>query len=351
MIKKNIIITGNHHTPAIELIQQLKEDDVSWRIFYITHSTPTETHVSNSLKNLGLEKIYDVDCGKLYRYSLLKTLKSIPDIFRAICTSFKIIKSIKPDIVISFGGYVSVPVIFSAWLQNITSFTHEQTSTLSLSSLINGFFVKKICLSFDPKYMPWFFKTKYLLTGNLLRRQIYSKTTKNYRSLINHKLPIIYISGGNQSSKIINDTILKIKHHLVQKYIIIHHVGIQGSAIPAEKNYYPTTYVGLDDIGWVLNNSHIVINRAGANYCQEIVALAKNSILIPLPTSAQHEQQKNADLVKSQLPKNTIIINQSNLTPDLLLDSIYQLADSKPKHPHTTSPINKNLLSLIHQYV
>ncbi len=351
MIKKNIVITGNHHTPAIELIQQLKNDHITWHIFYITHSTQNETHVQNSLKKLNLKKIYDINCGKFYRYSLLKTLKGIPDILKATSRSYKIIKSIKPDIVISFGGYVSVPVIFTAWLQKVICFTHEQTSTLSLSSFINGFFVKKICLSFGLKHMPFFFRAKYLVTGNLLRRQIFSKTTKNYQFLQNHKLPIIYASGGNQSSQIINDTLLKLKKDLATKCIIIHHIGNLGFDLQNSKNYYPTHYVGLDDIGWVLNNSDLVINRAGANYCQEIVALNKNSILIPLPTSARGEQLKNASWVKSVHPKNTIIIDQSQLTPQLLLSSIKKLLETKPGHPAVNSRINTKILSLIHQYV
>ena len=355
MTTKNIIITGTHHTPAMELIRQLKNDSLyRWNIYYMTHSYKSETHVENTLKPLLKDNLIKIDCGKYDRNSILKTLKGLAKTLLAIKTSNQIINRIKPNIVVSFGGYVSVPVIIASWLKKIPSITHEQTTTLSLSTKINSFFVNKIALSFPNKDT----SPKQIITGNLLRQEIFSKETKTYKKLTKTiiKKPLIFVSGGNQSSSLINKTFISLAKALSSKFTIIHHTGNLDydnikNLTKQLPNYYITKYVGPDDIGWVLNNAQIIINRSGANYCQEIVALKKNSILIPLPFSQQNEQLKNAIYVKKQLPSSTVIIDQSKLTLTILSNAIQKLSKHKTDFSKTSPTQNINMLKLLHSYV
>lgn len=355
---KKIVITGNHHTPAIELIQQLREDSKhDWFISYITDSYSGDYHIKNSLKPLLNHNLYQIQGGKFYRYSILKTITNIPQIFSAIFNSIKLIKKIKPDIVVSFGGYISVPVIVASRLLGIPTITHEQTTTLSLSTKINALFCGSVCLSFDSQ-LPLYIKNKSIVTGNLLRRQIFATTSKIYQHLENSikSKPLIFVSGGNQSSSIINTTFLQIKDKLINDFTIVHHTGKSDLAmiknkVKNDKNYYTTSFVGPDDIGWILNNSQVIVNRSGANYCQEIAALKRNSVLIPLSFSQQNEQLKNALWLKSKLPDNTIIIEQNNLNPDNLLHSILKLSNQKLIASPIKQLTNTLLLSVIHKYV
>ncbi len=355
---KKILITGNHHTPAIELIQQLKDDPkYNWLISYITDNYSADYHIKNSLKPLLNQNLYQIRGGKFYRYSILKTIKNIPQIISAVFKSIKLIKKIKPDIVVSFGGYITVPVILASKILDIPSITHEQTTTLSLSTKINALFCRSVCLSFDNK-LPSYIKNKSIVTGNLLRRQIFSTTSKTYQHLekIIKSKPLIFVSGGNQSSSVINLTFLKIIDSLINKFTIIHHTGKSDLAmvknkVKNHKNYYPTSFVGPDDIGWILNNSQVIVNRSGANYCQEIATLKRNSVLIPLSFSQQNEQLKNALWLKSKLADNTIIIEQDNLNPDNLLQAINKLSDQKLTASPTKKLTNAKLLSVIHKYV
>lgn len=354
MIKKTIIITGTHHTPAIELIRQLKQDkSYKWKIFYITHAYKTETHIKNSLKPLLKDNLFEIDCGKYDRQSLWKTFLQTTKTIKAVNDSIKIIKCTKANIVVSFGGYVSVPVVFAAWASKVPSITHEQTTTLSLSTRINSLFANKIALSFPVKQL----NPKQVVTGNLIRQQIFSKKTVTYKKLkkIINKKPLILVSGGNQGSTTINKAFLSIANKLSPKFTIIHHTGNLDyswikKATKKLTNYYITKYIGQQDIGWVLNKAHMVINRAGANYSQEIVTLRKNAILIPFPFSQQDEQLKNAKWVKSQLPQ-TIIIDQARLTPTKLLSAINKLNKIKNNQTFTKPTQNKQFLKLIHQYV
>lgn len=356
-IVKKIIITGTHTTPAIELINQLQKDEqFNWEIYYIgrcyNSSVSTQPSIESKLiPEVGV-KFLGIQCGKLDRRWLLNTIRGIPQIFTGFQDANSIIKKIKPDIVVSFGGYVSVPVVIAAKLNHIKSITHEQTFTTSLSTKINSFFVDKIALSFPSKKN----NPKEIVTGNLLRQDIYNLKSKLFENLIqNKKRPIIYITAGNQGSKILNDSILSILPDL-KKFTIIHQTGeTEYSKIKQfsinQNNYHVFDYIKQADIGWVLNHADIIISRSGANTTQEIIALNKKCILIPLPVSQQNEQILNAKWVRLQLPKTTTIIYQQDLTPKKLLNKINQTYKIKTKETSNKSQKNLALLNLIHETI
>lgn len=353
MTAKNltVVITGSHHTPAIELIKQLRNDHlINWHIEYVAQLFPHETHISNTIIGKLKVPFHNLDSGKYDRRWLPNTLRGIPLTLLAIIKGYRLLKKLKPDIVVSFGGYVSVPIVFASWLRHIPSITHEQTSTISLATKINGLFVRKVALSFPISN----YKNKTVVTGNLLRSEIYSKKSILYQKLdtIIATHPLIYITGGSQGSHLINNTINQVIPALNDRYTIIHSLGniesFPASSIP---NYYPTNYINLDDIGWVLNNAQVIISRSGANICQEIVALGKKSVLIPLPISQQNEQLLNARWVQKQLPSSTIIIKNNQLTTKVLLSSITKLINT-PNPPHKIAPqTNHQLLQLIHEII
>lgn len=348
--QKTVIITGTHHTPALELIKQLQNDQqYHWNIYYITHQLTTDTHIPNLLLPLLKNSLYQIPCGKFHRYSLAKTVNEIPKTFKALFSAFRLIKNISPDIIISFGGYISVPVIIASYFQSVTSITHEQTLTLSLSTLINSFFVKKVALSFPhPKCL----SSKYIVTGNLLRRQIYNTDSILFKKLKLKfkKFPLVYITGGNQGSEFINQITQKLLPSLIKKFIVIHQTGIHQAPYFNSPRYLQFQYISPEDIGFVLNHAKIIISRSGANISQEIVSLNKSSILIPLPYSQQNEQTLNAQYVKNNLPGHTVVVSQSLASPPALLSAINKLSSTNVL-PVKTPTVNLALLNLIHEII
>jgi len=344
---KKIIITGTHLTPALELINQLKEDSINWDITYIGRKYNSSVDSipsieSQTIPNLNI-KFYGFQSGKYDRRWLPNTISGIPQTIKSFLQINKLVKKIKPDITVSFGGYISTPVIISSFLNKISSITHEQTNTLSLATKINSFFVNKIATSFNSKIK----NSKYVITGNLLRREIFDARSKHFESL-NIKKPIIYITGGNQGSAIINQVVDQILPELSKNYFIIHQTGQQSHI--QNQNSLQLNYIDINDIGWVLNHAKIIISRSGANTCQEIMALSKNSILIPLKISQQNEQMINAKIVKKHLPNQTIIIPEISFNSQILFDSINKLSKVKTNNISNTININYNLLNLIKSF-
>lgn len=275
--------------------------------------------------------------------------------FKSLYHLFKI----KPNIVVSFGGYVSVPTVIASWLLSVPSITHEQTLTISLATKINSFFVNKVALSFaETKNIGQLPVGKINVTGNILRREIFQNKTLFFQHLLPSHLkqfPLIYVTGGSQGAQFINRLITKSLPKL-KNYTIIHQTGItnlsevkSATAHISHPRYLPVDYVNLSDIGWVLNHSSIVISRAGANTCQELATLGLKSILIPYPHAQQNEQLLNAQWLFTQLPQSTIILAQSKTTPSKLIATI-KLLLSRPKTTVKSIPlVTHPLIKLIHE--
>lgn len=355
---RKILITGTHLTPALELIRQLKNDTkTKWQITYVGRKFNSSTSTKESIESKIIPKMgvkfYSIPCGKLDRKYLPNTIVGIPKTIKGFFQAKKIIKTIKPDLVISFGGYVSVPVIINSYFHRIKSITHEQTLTNSLTTKINSNFVNKVALSFNnskqKKELP---QKKVVVTGNLLRHELLDYQQKD---LVNTKNPIIYVTAGNQGSHFINSVIEKSLPELDQ-FFIIHQTGnFDFSKFKKlEKkynNYLAFDYLETKNIAWLLKKSQIIISRSGANTSQEIALFNQNSILIPLKKSQQDEQLLNALWLKKQLPNKTIIIEESNLNKKSLIKSIKKLQNIKKVQKQNKEQANLKLLDLIYETI
>lgn len=317
-MKKKILLTGGHLTPALALIPDLEKH--GFEIFFVGRKFAMEQDnvPSEEFKEINKLKIpfCQISTGRLQRRLTPYTLNSLLKIPLGFFRGLIILHSVKPNIVLSFGGYVALPVVIAAKFMKIKIVTHEQTVTIGLANKIISRLADLILVSHEEslKYFP---KNKTVLTGNPLREEIF---------LNNKKLPFdnfIYITGGNQGSHAINVAVEKNLNNLLKKYSIIHQTGsgvnfkdFKRLSEIKRDNYLVFPYIDSENIGSVLNKSCLIISRSGANTIAEILALKKPAIFIPLPSSAGDEQHKNAQkLVSLGVAK---IISQENLERDLL---------------------------------
>ena len=346
---KNILITGGHLTPALALIDELEKEN-NLKIFFVGRKHPTE----NS-KNISAEftevnkkniKFFPLTTGRLQRKFTKYTLTSLLKIPVGIFQSFYYLLVIKPDIVVSFGGYVSPPVVFAAWVLRIPSVTHEQSIVPGLANKINAIFAKKV-------YLTWSETKKYfknsIVIGNLTRKAIFNKETQNdkIKRFVNAPEKFIYVTGGNQGSHFINNLIFDSLKQL-KGYKIIHQVGAtnyKGDLDRALKindsNYLALDYVTEDALGYILSCASLVIARSGANTVWELAILGKPCILIPLPIAASGEQLQNANILKNK--GSAIVLSQSAANPKVLQESIYIIEKNLPEFQKNAFNLKKTL--------
>ena len=348
-----VVICGGHFSPAHALIEELeKSSDI--KIIFFGRKFATEGSGSFSAEyKIIVEKTIKshwLVTGRLQRVFSVYTLQALTKIPIGFLQSFFYLLVERPNLIVSFGGSLSLPVVFCGWLLGIDSIGHEQAIVPGLATRINSFFAKAVFVSW-PQTKIYFSNKKVELIGNLTRKAIFHKKAKDEKILrfLANKKETIYITGGNQGSHVLNRFVFEwIKK--IKDYQIIHQVGtanfrgdLKKAESIGEKNYLAFELIKPEDIGAVLNGAYLVISRSGANTCWELANLNKPSILIPLPVSSGSEQDKNAILLKKAGLAE--VINQHDLNVENVEKAIAKISQNYQKYKRNGELFAKDLPS------
>ena len=325
---KQIILTGGgtagHVTPNIALLPSLAA--AGYQVTYIGSYTGIEKQL---IEDLGIT-YYGISSGKLRRY---KSWKNLTDPFRVIAGYFqsrKLIRKIKPDIVFSKGGFVSVPVVLAASHKHIPVIIHESDMTPGLANKIAMRGATKICCNFPEtlKYLP---KDKAVLTGSPIRHELLLGNKPAGLKLcgFNTSKPIILVVGGSTGAVKVNNAVRAILPELLKKYQVVHLCGKEktDASLNGIDGYIQFEYAGKE-LRDMFALSSLVISRAGANAICELLALHKPNILIPLSAAASRgDQILNARSFEKQ--GYSYVIEEENLTKETLDAAIKKVMTEK----------------------
>ncbi|MCR4843130.1 MAG: undecaprenyldiphospho-muramoylpentapeptide beta-N-acetylglucosaminyltransferase [Eubacterium sp.] len=298
---KKIVLTGGgtagHVTPNLALLPTLNED--GWKVSYIGSKTGIERGL---ITEQGVD-YYPISSGKLRRYF---DFKNFTDPFRILAGCFQafgLLGRLKPDIVFSKGGFVSVPVVLAARFRKIPVIIHESDISPGLANKIAIPSASRVCCNFPEtlRYLP---KDKALLTGSPIRRELLTGDKATGLSIAGFPddKPVIMVIGGSTGAKNINNAVREALPTLLRDYRVIHlcGAGMLDDSLNETPGYVQYEYV-KEDLRHLFAAADVIISRAGANSIIEILALQKPHILIPLPLSASRgDQILNAKSFKKQ---------------------------------------------------
>lgn len=346
-----ILITGSHFTPAQATIRELQKQP-EMEIIYVGRKFTLEGDQSPSIESRVLPKMgikfIPIMTGRLQRSFTIHTIPSLLKIPLGLVQSFLIIWREQPDIVLSFGGYVAVPVVISSWLFSIPIILHEQTLVSGLANSISAKFADKIAVSFAENEQ--FDEKKVILTGNPLREEIFMEerlASVDFQNIINLanqiNLPLILVTGGNQGSHIINKTILESLGVLNKIACVIHQTGDSNfrdfEKLSEEKNnlknperYLAIKWIDGQSMAVILKKADLAVSRAGMNTLLELAYFGVPTLAIPLPYLYKNEQSVNAKFFEKLGLVKILIqseLNEKNLLKDVknMLGNIHKLKE------------------------
>ncbi len=327
-----IVITGGHHSSALPVIEALKSSQKDLQLFWFGHRSSLQGDKNDTLEYKEITSLsipfYDLKAGKFYRTFNIARLARIPFGF---LQAFFWLYRIRPDVILSFGGYLAVPTVIAGKILGIRSLTHEQTVVVGYANKLISHFADKICISWQEsaKFFP---KEKVIYTGIPLRKSIFEVNT----NLIDPKngLPLIYITAGKTGSHKFNMVVKEALPELLSTTNVVHQCGDyskyndfeQLSEIYEEIKgmspgvYYLKKFVLEKEIGEILNESSLVVSRAGAHIVSELLALQKPCLLIPIPWVSHNEQQLNAEMISGFGLAE--ILKEDDLTSKSLLERL-----------------------------
>jgi UDP-N-acetylglucosamine--N-acetylmuramyl-(pentapeptide) pyrophosphoryl-undecaprenol N-acetylglucosamine transferase len=329
--------SGGHTSAAVGIIGALETMGVAReQVVWVGSHAGIERGVA---ERAGI-KFESVSTGKLRRYWSRENVLDAGRFLLGVGQAFYIVGRIRPDIIVSTGGFASVPVVVAGWVRRIPIVSHEQTIVPGLANRIAVRFARAMMVTFadSAKYFP---AAKVRLVGNPLRTEL--KDPLPDRELAKRRLglhpgvPLLYITGGASGSEVLNATVFESLVQLLPNWQIIHQCGdlpqrhsfefleSEAAKLPASirSRYRVYRYVGVE-IRDVLASCEAVVARSGAAFVNEVIRLRLPAILVPYAHSASGEQEKLARMLAER--GGALMELESRFTPDRLLQLLSSLA-------------------------
>ena len=327
--RKIIVLTGGgtagHVTPNLALLPYLKE--AGYKVYYFGSKNGIEKKLIADYEI----PYFGISTGKLRRYF---DVKNFTDPFRVIHgyrEARKILKNIKPDVVFSKGGFVSVPVVRAARSLHIPCIIHESDMTPGLANKLCFSSASKICCNF-PETLSKLPKGKAVLSGTPIRDEIFTGDREKGLALCGFTpdLPVIMIMGGSQGALAVNEAVRAHLDELLQDFQIIHLCGAGklDESLQDRKGYKQFEYV-KEDLRHLFAATDLIISRSGANAICEILALKIPNILVPLAVGSRGDQVLNAESFVSQGFSVLVPTDELNAR---IVDTVHQVYKDRAKY-------------------
>lgn len=325
---KRILLTGGgtagHVTPNIALLPRLRElgYDISYMGSYdgIEKKLITEFQIP----------YYGISSGKLRRYFDPKNFSDPFKVLKGYGEAVRIIRKLKPDVVFSKGGFVSVPVILAAKRCKVPCIIHESDMTPGLANKLAIPAASKVCCNF-PETLQYLPKDKAVLSGSPIRQELLhgdALAARKFTGLTDDK-PVILVMGGSLGAAAVNEAVRKILPTLLKDFHVIHLCG-KGkldASLSGLSGYVQYEYIN-EELKDLFALADIVISRAGANSICELLALHKPNLLIPLSAAASRgDQILNARSFEKQ--GFSLVLEEEAISNEVLLQTIHRLYDER----------------------
>lgn len=325
---KRIILTGGgtagHVTPNIALIPRLRE--LGYDIQYIGSYKGIEKEL---IEPFGIP-YHGISSGKLRRYFSVQNFTDPFRVIKGFGEAHSIIKELKPDVIFSKGGFVSVPVVLAGKRCKVPTIIHESDMTPGLANKLAIPSATKVCCNF-PETLESLPSEKSILTGSPIRQELLSGNKIAALDLCGFAAdkPVILVIGGSLGSVAVNNAVRLALPELLEHFQIVHLCG-KGKvdhSLNGLRGYAQFEYI-KNELRDIFALADIVISRAGANAICELLALRKPNLLIPLSANASRgDQILNARSFERQ--GFSMILEEEELTKESLLEAVRRLYDNR----------------------
>lgn len=341
--KKNKIIlsgggTGGSVTPLLQIYRELKYE---FEFLFIG----THKGIERDLVKKEAIEFKSIFSGKWRRYFSLLNFIDIFKIFIAFWQSLFLLKKEKPDLIISAGGFVAVPLSIAAWFWRIPIIVHQQDVIPGLANKIMAKFSKIVTVTFESSLQDYGKKARWI--GNLGPdlESFYFKQDeilKKYNINSSH-LPLILIVGGGTGSSFINNLISQSIDDLLIFTRVFHISGriekLDNKKIE-RKNYQKIDFVSHQDLLSLILKADLVVSRCGLGVLTELSFFKKPAILIPMPNS--HQEANANEFAKLKAAR---ILLEENLRSDIFINEVKNVLhnpDLKNRLSNNISLVIKN---------
>jgi UDP-N-acetylglucosamine--N-acetylmuramyl-(pentapeptide) pyrophosphoryl-undecaprenol N-acetylglucosamine transferase len=348
--------TGGHLYPGIAIAREaLRETDNE--VLFVGTRQGIEARV---LPKEGLPVRF-ITARKLKGMTMISRVKTIVMLPQGLLQSLRLMREIRPDVVVGVGGYASAPLGVSALLLGIPLVIVEPNSFAGLANRILGRLADKVILCFPGTGAREFFPAKKtIMLGPLVRKGI--EHGNRDKALMEFGLAprrfTVLVMGGSGGAHAINMAMTQAAGRLkdLPRLQVIHQTGDQDAAEVASgyrnAGVKAAVRAYIDNMAEAYAAADLVIARSGATSVAELAVCNKPAVLVPFPFAADNHQEYNARTLAER--GNADVILQGELTAELLVETIKKHAEQGTSASHAVPMTNKaagEIVGICKQYV
>ncbi|PIR13227.1 undecaprenyldiphospho-muramoylpentapeptide beta-N-acetylglucosaminyltransferase [Candidatus Falkowbacteria bacterium CG11_big_fil_rev_8_21_14_0_20_39_10] len=344
---KKIILTGGGTAGSVSPLLAIFEELTSLKHPFLTKEREgvrydflwvgTKKGIEKEMVGKAGIKFKSITSGKLRRYFSWQNFIDPFKILIGFFQSIFIVLKFKPDLVMSAGGFVSVPVVWAAWLLGVKIIIHQQDARAGLANKLMAPLADVITVTFEKSLADY--GKKAVWTGNPIRQSLqitnYKLQITNFFNL-KKDLPVLLVIGGGTGAMAINKLVWDSLEELTKFCQVIHICGKSKKLEVRSKNYLSFEFLEADKMAEALRLADVVVSRAGLGLLTELSYLGKPSILIPIPDS---HQEDNAKIFQDK--KAAVVLEQKFLTGEEFVSNIKRLMFNKQKQEEFGENIKK----------
>ncbi|KAH6820708.1 UDP-Glycosyltransferase superfamily protein [Perilla frutescens var. hirtella] len=327
--------TGGHIYPAIAIADQLKILNPNAQFLFV--GTPTGME-AKAIPSAGFP-FTTVPAAPLARPFLSpRNLFVLPLILTSsVFKNLKILHEFDPDIVIGTGGFVSFPTCLAAAIKGVKLLIQEQNSVPGVANLVLSLFADKICVAFNSSVECFWQRDKCVVCGNPVRLSLMNNTSKaaairHFFRAVEGEKKLVLVLGGSLGANAINIALFNVYFQMLsenEELFIIWQTGTESfsemeSLVRTHPRLFLSPFLHAVDLAYAA--ADLIVSRAGAMTCYEILATGKPSILIPSPHVAEGHQFKNAQLMADVAGSRVIM--EDELDSATLRKAIEEIIDN-----------------------
>lgn len=323
-------------TPLLAIYEELKKDE-NLEFFWVGTKKGVEEEIV--LKE-GIE-FKGIFSGKLRRYFSWRNFTDIFLLVLGILQSILIMFKQKPDLIMSAGGFVSVPVVWAAWFFRVPILIHEQDARPGLANKLMAPFAKVITVTFEKSLKTY--GAKAVWTGNPTRELLINNDelliSEIYEDFdLKKDLPVVLTMGGGTGSLAINELVWENLEELTKICQVIHSAGINKMANDkwqmTNDSYKNFEILDKSQLAKAYKIADVVVSRCGLGTLTELAGLGKPAILIPMPDTHQEDNAK-------VFSHAAIVLDQKKLSSASFRENIQKLLDDKDLQKKLSKDIQK----------
>ncbi|MER0238245.1 undecaprenyldiphospho-muramoylpentapeptide beta-N-acetylglucosaminyltransferase [Fulvimarina sp. MAC8] len=319
--------TGGHLFPAEALAHELIARG------HTVHLA-TDDRAGRFTQNFPSEAVHTIRSATFASKNPVAMAKTLWSLWKGFREASALVRRIRPDVVVGFGGYPTVPPLMAAIRAGRPTAIHEQNAVMGRANKFLANRVDRIAAGIPQAGVDERIAKKMVVTGNPVRQPVLKASEKPYERPRPDGPFRLVVFGGSQGAQFFSEMLPKAVERLpeaLKKRLKITQQARENDAGQVEA-FYQAAGVEAEvstfftDMAARIGDAHMVISRSGASTVSEIAVIGRPAVLVPYPYALDHDQAANAARLEAE--DGAMVVRQADLTPENLSNIIVQLADN-----------------------